>query len=138
MIRKKAIIFKHFVANTCRIKNITYICTRLATMAQQKTKAGCSAVRLAHLVWDQGVGGSNPSTPTFKDQFSLRLGLFLCPFFRHEHTEIWACPRQNNSKFLTPFLGRGQAFRYYSSWQYQAGVNSFHKQNVLTSLPLSG
>ena len=24
----------------------------------------CSAVWLAHLVWDQGVGGSSPSTPT--------------------------------------------------------------------------
>ena len=27
--------------------------------------AGCSAVWLAHLVWDQGVEGSNPFTPTF-------------------------------------------------------------------------
>ena len=25
---------------------------------------GYSAVRLAHLVWDQGVAGSNPATPT--------------------------------------------------------------------------
>ncbi len=24
---------------------------------------GCSAVRLAHLLWEQGVGGSNPLTP---------------------------------------------------------------------------
>ena len=24
----------------------------------------CGAVRLAHLLWEQGVGGSNPSTPT--------------------------------------------------------------------------
>ena len=28
--------------------------------------SGCSAVWLAHLVWDQGVEGSNPFTPTFK------------------------------------------------------------------------
>ena len=27
-------------------------------------KTGCGAVRLAHLVWDQGVAGSNPATPT--------------------------------------------------------------------------
>ena len=26
--------------------------------------AGCGAVRLAHLVWDQGVAGSNPAIPT--------------------------------------------------------------------------
>ena len=28
--------------------------------------AGCSAARLAHLLWEQGVGGSNPLTPTVK------------------------------------------------------------------------
>lgn len=26
--------------------------------------AGCSAAWLAHLPWEQGVGGSNPLTPT--------------------------------------------------------------------------
>jgi hypothetical protein len=26
--------------------------------------SGCSAARLAHLVWDQRVAGSNPATPT--------------------------------------------------------------------------
>ncbi len=34
-----------------------YLCTR-------NTTTGCSAVRLAHLVWDQRVPGSNPGTPT--------------------------------------------------------------------------
>ncbi len=28
--------------------------------------AGCSAVRLAHLLWEQGVAGSNPVSPTLK------------------------------------------------------------------------
>ena len=28
--------------------------------------SGCSAVRLAHLLWEQGVVGSNPATPTTK------------------------------------------------------------------------
>ena len=28
------------------------------------TISGCGAVRLAHLLWEQGVGGSNPLTPT--------------------------------------------------------------------------
>ena len=32
--------------------------------------SGCSAVRLAYLVWDQVVAGSNPATPTTK---SLKL-----------------------------------------------------------------
>ena len=27
-------------------------------------QSGCSAVRLAHLLWEQGVVGSNPATPT--------------------------------------------------------------------------
>jgi hypothetical protein len=27
-------------------------------------KTGCSAAWLAHLLWEQGVGGSNPLTPT--------------------------------------------------------------------------
>ena len=29
---------------------------------------GCSAVRLAHLLWEQGVPGSNPGIPTTKNQ----------------------------------------------------------------------
>ena len=31
-------------------------------------KTGCSAVRLAHLLWEQGVPGSNPGTPTDENQ----------------------------------------------------------------------
>jgi hypothetical protein len=29
-------------------------------------ETGCSAARLAHLLWEQGVAGSNPATPTIK------------------------------------------------------------------------
>ena len=29
--------------------------------------SGCSAVRLAHLLWEQGVPGSNPGIPTRKE-----------------------------------------------------------------------
>ncbi len=35
-----------------------YLCTRFPE------QTGCSAVRLAHLLWEQGVVGSNPATPT--------------------------------------------------------------------------
>ncbi len=31
---------------------------------KRNCKTGCSAVRLAHLLWEQGVPGSNPGTPT--------------------------------------------------------------------------
>ena len=34
------------------------------TFAPHLRKTGCSAVRLAHLLWEQGVPGSNPGTPT--------------------------------------------------------------------------
>ena len=30
--------------------------------------SGCSAVRLAHLLWEQGVPGSNPGIPTSENQ----------------------------------------------------------------------
>ncbi len=33
------------------------------------TIAGCSAARLARLIWDQEVGGSNPLTPTSDECF---------------------------------------------------------------------
>ena len=45
-----------------------YLCTR-------NTTTGCSAVRLAHLVWDQRVPGSNPGIPTERDK---KLSLFFC------------------------------------------------------------
>ena len=33
-----------------------------------RKKTGCSAVRLAHLLWEQGVPGSNPGTPTNEEK----------------------------------------------------------------------
>ena len=39
--------------------------------------SGCSAVRLAHLLWEQGVTGSNPVTPTLrKKPFRFLKGFF--------------------------------------------------------------
>ena len=39
------------------MKQNAYLCQRFGN-------TGCSAVRLAHLLWEQGVEGSNPFTPT--------------------------------------------------------------------------
>lgn len=60
-------------------QNCFYLCTRFSEVKY----SGCSAVRLAHLLWEQGVVGSNPATPTDKNQgvtvkcssfFILRMG----------------------------------------------------------------
>jgi hypothetical protein len=37
--------------------------------------SGCSAARLAHLVWDQRVAGSNPATPTKEKAWHESAGL---------------------------------------------------------------
>ena len=39
---------------------------KMLTFAPFLRNTGCSAVRLAHLLWEQGVVGSNPATPTRK------------------------------------------------------------------------
>ncbi len=44
----------------CLLQNSFYLCTRFSEIKH----SGCSAVRLAHLLWEQGVVGSNPATPT--------------------------------------------------------------------------
>ena len=42
--------------------------------------SGCSAARLAHLLWEQGVPGSNPGTPTLKmKELDKNLTPFLFP-----------------------------------------------------------
>lgn len=40
------------------------MCEILCVSLQSK-KTGCSAARLAHLLWEQRVASSNPATPTF-------------------------------------------------------------------------
>ena len=63
-------------------QNCFYLCTRFSEVKY----SGCSAVRLAHLLWEQGVVGSNPATPTKKDKLLIFSNLFL-------HTGI-PLPRQ--------------------------------------------
>ena len=43
-----------------------YLCIAIEKQANYSIATGCSAVRLAHLLWEQGVVGSNPATPTKK------------------------------------------------------------------------
>ena len=45
-------------------QNCFYLCNRFSEVKY----SGCSAVRLAHLLWEQGVVGSNPATPTDENQ----------------------------------------------------------------------
>ena len=57
-------------------KKLKVFAKKLRKNLQNKKKAvplhrnqeitGCSAVRLAHLLWEQGVPGSNPGIPTKK------------------------------------------------------------------------
>ena len=54
-------------------QNCFYLCTRFSEVKY----SGCSAVRLAHLLWEQGVVGSNPATPTKKDKLLIFSSLFL-------------------------------------------------------------
>ena len=49
----------------CVFKKNAYICIAFEKTTS-KSDSGCSAVRLAHLLWEQGVVGSNPATPTKK------------------------------------------------------------------------
>lgn len=50
-------------------QNCFYLCTRFSEVKY----SGCSAVRLAHLLWEQGVVGSNPATPTIIKPLIIRL-----------------------------------------------------------------
>ena len=54
-------------------QNCFYLCTRFSEVKH----SGCSAVRLAHLLWEQGVVGSNPATPTEINKLLKISSLFL-------------------------------------------------------------
>ena len=54
-------------------QNCFYLCTRFSEVKY----SGCSAVRLAHLLWEQGVVGSNPATPTKINKLLIFNNLFL-------------------------------------------------------------
>ena len=53
-----------------------FISLRPLTKEASDNSSGCSAVRLAYLLWEQGVVGSNPTTPTTVSLVALATGLF--------------------------------------------------------------
>ena len=59
---ENAIFFKKSSQKVWSIKYFAYLCTR------KQDSTGCSAVRLAHLLWEQGVPGSNPGIPTIVER----------------------------------------------------------------------
>ena len=67
---------------------------RKKTMVASSFFSGYGAVRLAHLLWEQGVEGSNPFAPTnwkrgsYEDWWLPRFlaKIEICPWFAHE---IW-------------------------------------------------
>ena len=58
----RKICFVIFCLFVLKYKKMSYLCTAI------HKKTGCSAVRLAHLLWEQGVPGSNPGIPTIEKQ----------------------------------------------------------------------
>ena len=70
-------------------KKLKVFAKKLRKNLQNKKKAvplhrnqeitGCSAVRLAHLLWEQGVPGSNPGIPTTKKTSDFLKSFFVCP-----------------------------------------------------------
>lgn len=58
----------------CVESHNVYICTSFF----EATKcSGCSTARLVYLVWDQGVAGSNPATPTSPAEALATAGFYF-------------------------------------------------------------
>ena len=55
-------------------QNCFYLCNRFSEVKY----SGCSAVRLAHLLWEQGVVGSNPATPTEINKLLIFSVAYFC------------------------------------------------------------
>lgn len=86
--------------------------------------SGCSAVWLAHLIWDQGVAGSNPVIPTTKFQIKYSMGYgqavrqrVLAPLFVGSNP---ATPAMQNAKHenVLRFLYFIKYFKKQYSEQY--------------------
>ena len=69
---------KKSLKNIAYSKNVLIFAPLLRNKALRIVVSGCSAVRLAHLFWEQRVPGSNPGTPTQKEQIEKFLGIEKC------------------------------------------------------------
>ena len=58
-------------------KKMLFLYSNFCLCLKFKNYSGCGAVRLAHLVWDQRVEGSNPFTPTKIGRKKLYLFFYL-------------------------------------------------------------
>ena len=65
---------KKSLKNIAYSKNVLIFAPLLRNKALRIVVSGCSAVRLAHLFWEQRVPGSNPGTPTQKKANRKLLG----------------------------------------------------------------
>ena len=61
-----ATFFRFYLEKTLKRRTFAPILRSPLTIGRRVS--GCSAVRLAHLLWEQGVEGSNPFTPTVENQ----------------------------------------------------------------------
>ena len=72
----------HKIAKSCG--NFVVESKKCSIFAPQKekssTQSGCSAVRLAHLLWEQGVPSSNLGTPTIREALQATV-CKASPFF---------------------------------------------------------
>ena len=64
---------KKSLKNIAYSKNVLIFAPLLRNKALRIVVSGCSAVRLAHLFWEQRVPGSNPGTPTQKEGLNIQL-----------------------------------------------------------------
>ena len=85
-------------------QNCFYLCTRFSEVKY----SGCSAVRLAHLLWEQGVVGSNPATPTDESQgVTVKCSSFF--YSPNGAVYLWFKPkvqlnRELNQELVSPLI----------------------------------
>ena len=85
-------------------QNCFYLCNRFSEVKY----SGCSAVRLAHLLWEQGVVGSNPATPTDESQgVTVKCSSFF--YSPNGAVYLWFKPkvqlnRELNQELVSPLI----------------------------------
>ncbi len=97
--------------------------------------SGCSAVRLAHLLWEQGVPGSNPGTPTLKKRKLSKISfffLFLILLLDFER-DIYLYPQKHYEKATNYFSQKD--INHYYKYLLQKNYEKF-SETLLFNNPL--